>query len=54
MKKAYTLLTISLLSVLFYTTGNSQPIFKEDFSYVAGTNLNGRGGLVQTEIIRLK
>jgi hypothetical protein len=44
MKKAYTVLTISLLSVLFYTTGNSQPIFKEDFSYIAGTNLNGQGG----------
>src|ERR1035437_332447 len=48
MKKAYTLLTISLLSVLFYTTGNSQPIFKEDFSYVTGTNLNGQGGWAST------
>ena len=48
MKKAYTIVAISLLSILFYTTGNSQPIFKEDFSYVAGTNLNGQGGWART------
>src|ERR1035438_151863 len=44
MKKAYTLLTISLLAILFNTAGNSQPIFKEDFSYIAETNFGGHGG----------
>ena len=44
MKKAYTTLIIAWLSVLFPITGNSQPIFKEDFSYLAGANLNGHGG----------
>ena len=46
MKIVHTAFTILLLFVLFNTTGNTQPIFKEDFSYVAGTNLNGHGGWV--------
>jgi hypothetical protein len=48
MKKVYTILTISLISLLFYDTGNAQLIFKEDFSYPVGTNLNGQGGWVST------
>ena len=48
MKKIYTILTISLISVLFYATGNAQLIFKEDFLYKVGTNLNSQGGWAGT------